>query len=363
MLNLSTKPDKDEAVKRWEYFWRGELYERPLVVTSVPRQGVAAHDVVDVYGLRYYHAVKGLWQERLDLINRWLEQVCFPGDMIPSFSPDLGPDQWAAFYGGELKFSEASKATNWVDPIIEDWEAVLPLKFDPENITFRKLLDYAACLSQHGEGRYLVGQIDAHSNADALSALRGPERFMMDLYDSPDLIERAMRDVRRSYKPVHESLARAGRMGGERGFTHYGFWHPRSFQVVQSDVICMMGPEHFRQFVMPALEEEFACHEGVYFHLDGPGALRHLDDILSISGHWILQWQSGDGQKPNWQWLDILQKAQQAGKSVHVFGAGLDIEAVKTLHRQLDPARVIYSPDLVSEKDVANLLDWLVRNT
>jgi len=84
--------------------------------------------------------------------------------------------------------------------------------------------------------------------------------------DCPELIEQAMPDVRRSHKSVHEALANAGRMGGDRGQTHYGFWHPRSFQVVQSDVICMMGLEHFRRFVMPALEEEFACHEGVYFH-------------------------------------------------------------------------------------------------
>lgn len=363
MLSLTSKPDVVEAVKRWECFWRGELYERPLVVASVPKDGVAPEEVVDIYGLRYYQAVIGPWQERLELIDRWLDQVCFPGEMMPSFSPDLGPDQWAAFFGAELQFSEGSRATNWVHPIVEDWQAVLPLKFDPYNHTFCRLLEYAKCLADHGEGRYLVAQIDAHSNADALSAMRGPERFMMDLYDCPDLVEKAMLDMRRSYKPVHEALAKAGRMGGERGFTHYGFWHPRSFQVVESDVICMLSQEHFRRLIMPALEEEVACHEGVYFHLDGPGALRHLDDILSIPGYWILQWQSGDGQKPNWQWLDVLQKAQKAGKAVHVFGPGLNLEAVQSVHCQLDPASVIYSPELGCEAEASRLLEWLVKNT
>ncbi len=361
MITLSTKPDLAEAFARWEHFWRGECYKRPPVAASVRRRDAPATDLGDL-ALRYYYAVHGMWEERLALIDRWIEQVCFPAEMIPCVSPDFGPDQWAAFFGAELQFSEDSRATNWVAPIIEDWQAALPLTFDPRQPTFQKLLAYTECLAQHGEGRYLVGQIDAHSNADALSALRGPERFMMDLYDCPEHVESAMRDMRQSYQPIHAAVAKAGRMGGERGVAHYGFWHPRSFQVVQSDVICMMGPEHFRRFVLPALEEEFACHEGVYFHLDGPGALRHLDDLLAIPGHWILQWVPGDGQKPNWQWLEVLQKVQHAGKAVHVFGDGLGLEAVQSLHRVLDPALVVYSPQLPNEDEARRLLGWLERH-
>lgn len=362
MLQLKTKPDLESVVTRWEHFWNGELYQRPVVVTSVPRQGIAPRDVVPVHGLRYYHAVKGLWDEREAMIDRWLEQVCFPGDLIPSFTPDFGPDQWAAFFGVELRFDDASPSTNWVDPVIDDWNEALPLIFNPDNPTFQKVLAYADRLARHGEGRYLVAQIDAHSNADALSALRGPERFMMDLYDCPEWIDRAMQDIRRSYRPVHEAIARAGRMGGERGFAH-GLWHQRSYQIVQSDVICMIGQDHFRRWILPALREEFACHDRAYFHLDGPGALRHLDDILAIPGSWVLQWQPGDGQKPNWQWLDILKRAQCAGKAVHVFGAGLDLDAVKSLQHELDPARVVYSPAVQSEAEIRELLTWLERNT
>ena len=185
----------------------------------------------------------------------------------------------------------------------------------------------------------------------------------MDLYDCPGLVARAMADIRRSYRPVLDAVAEAGRMGGDRGYGQYGFWHDRPFQVVQSDVICMLSREQFRQWVLPALEEECACHDRIYFHLDGPGALRHLDDILGIPGHWILQWQPGAGQKPNWQWLETLKKAQAAGKAVHVFGAGLNLEAVQSLHRELDPALVAYTPALQSEAEARALLAWLERNT
>lgn len=68
MLNLSTKPDAVEACTRWEHFWHGELYDRPLVQTSVPRQGVPVGEVVDLYALRYYLASQPTWDQQLALI-------------------------------------------------------------------------------------------------------------------------------------------------------------------------------------------------------------------------------------------------------------------------------------------------------
>jgi hypothetical protein len=279
------------------------------------------------------------------------------------FPPDYGPDQWAAFFGnGKFRFSENNLSTNWVDPEINDWAQALPLKINQGNEALKNVLKYADFLAQNGKGQFLVSQIDAHSNADALSALRGTERFLMDFYDCPDMIERAMKDVRASYVPVHEMIMKAGQMGGERGYGHYGFWSDKPFQVIQSDVICMLGHEHFKQFVYPALLEEFSYFTNRYFHLDGPGALKHLDDILTIPGYWILQWQSGDGQKPNWQWTDILKKAQAAGKAVHVFGEGLNLDAIKSLNRELDPVRTVYCPDVRSKAEAMEIVYWLEKN-
>ncbi len=362
-MKLSTKQDLGDVLTRWDHFWQGELYTRPVVVMTAMKEGGKTENLSNIARSRYYYALEGLWEKRLAQIDRWLEQVSFPGEKIPCFSPDFGPDQWAAFFGAELQFSDSSPNTNWVEPVIEDWEEALPLKFKPENRTFQKLLDYSKCLARHGEGRYLVGHIDAHSNADALSALRGPQRFLMDLYDCPELVERALLDMRKSYAPLHKAIENAGGMGGDRGFAHYGFWHSQSFQVVQSDVICMIGQDHFRKLILPALEEEMACHDRGYFHLDGPDALRHLDDILAIPGYWVLQWVPGNGQKPNWQWLDVLKKAQQAGKAVQVFGRGLNLDTIKPLHKELDPARTVYSPDMQSEAEAAKIIKWLEENT
>ena len=366
MLRLKSCPCLDEALVRWKHFWKQELYKRPVVLATSPKEGVKPYSVEPIYDRRYYDAVNLLWEKRLNVINRYLSQTEYLGENIPMFSPDLGPDQWAAFFGsGEFRFSENNLTTNWVDPVIDDWSAAISLQIKPANKAFNDLINYAEFLAKSGEGQFLVSQIDAHSNADALSALRGTERFLMDLIDSPELIHRAMKDMRASYAPVHQKIMEAGNMGGQRGYGHYGFWSDKPFQVIQSDVICMLGHEHFREFILPALLEEFSFFPNAFFHLDGPGALKHLDDILAIPGYWILQWQPGDGQKPNWQWTEILVKAQAAGKAVLVFGEGLNLDAVKKLHRVLDPVRTIYwpQPEVSSKAGVMEIIDWLEKNS
>ena len=48
---------------------------------------------------------------------------------------------------------------------------------------------------------------------------------------------------------------------------------------------------------------------------------------------------------------------------MHVFGAGLNLAAMQSIHRELDPALVAYSPDVPCETEARALLAWLERNT
>ncbi|HOK80953.1 MAG TPA: hypothetical protein PK165_07600 [bacterium] len=367
-MELKYKPDFEQARIRWRHFWNKELYKRPILMAGCYKKGVRKQ-FHDVFSLRYYRAYNGLWQQQIDLFNEWAECFDFLGDGVPSLSPDFGPDQFAAFYGANLRFSEQSKHTSWAEPIIDDWDKFLPLKFNPLNETFQKLLAYTRFIAEDARGKYLVSDIDRHSNIDALLALRGAEKLCMDLYDRPEIIEKAMLKLRKDFPLISDMLYKAGIDNSGLGTTvswTSGFYSEKKFSVVQADFICMMSPEMFRKFVLPALEEEIEYYDYSYFHLDGPGALKHLDDILSIRKLSVLQWQPGDGQKPNFQWLDILKKAQKAGKAVHVFGNSmqpLTAEIVKKLHKELEPALVVYDGICIeNRKEFENLSSWLEKN-
>lgn len=361
-MNLQYKPGFTEAKVAWRHFWAREKWQRPLVVASVPRD--PAHALPWTEGphhLHYHRKLTGDWAEYLRRIDRWLENHVWLAEAVPYFDFDFGPDQFAAFLGTELKFDPASPTTNWVDPVVEDWRTY-EFKLDPANATWYRMRELARQMAEHARGRYLVGTCDLHSNGDTLSALRHGERLCLDFFDQPDQVARAMRAVRRLYQPVYDGLYEAA--GGNAATGTVGWiptWSDGKFASIQCDFICMVSPELSRQYIIPALVEEAAFLDHCIYHLDGPGALPHLDDILAIQDIDAIQWVSGAGQKPMWQWLDVLKKCQHAGKALQIFD--LNCEQVKQVHRELDPAGVVYCVYANTAAEVENLTHWLERNS
>ncbi|MBT4500845.1 MAG: hypothetical protein HOC74_24160 [Gemmatimonadetes bacterium] len=355
---LAAKPDFDEAKKAWDHFWNGEVYKRPLVLAECNDGPVSAHPDT----LRYYKAVNGQHQEVLDAIDEFLEVHRWLGEAMPAFNIDHGPDQYAAFLGADLRFDENSMGTNWVDPIVDAWESFLPIELDENNPTFQSVLTFARMMAEHSNGRYLVRPIDAHSHADTLSALRGPQNFCMDFVICPEVLERAMCDIRKLFPLVYDAIYEAGNMGGPAGCTQI-IWCEGKCGIIQCDFIIMVGPEHFRHFILPAIEEEAAYLDHTIFHLDGPGAFRHLDDLLAIEALDMIQLVPGAGEAPAHTWTELLKKCLDAGKGVQVYGAGLDLDRIKTLHRELGPKGVMYCPSVGTRREIEEICHWLERNT
>lgn len=359
-MELTAKPGFEEAKTAWRHFWSGEVYRRPIVLAECHEGPWPSRN--DWRG-GYWRAVHGQHEETLAWIDELLEHHHYLAESIPAFVPDYGPDQYAAFLGAEFQFAEATRdATNWVEPLADDWDDLLPLRFDETNHTWQGVLGFARRMAEHGAGRYLVSPIDAHSHADMLSALRGPQRFAEDLLLEPDRVEEAMRQATPLFARFYDAVYEAGAMGGERGSCQ-GFWSDGKFGIIQCDFIYLIGPEHFRRFILPAIEAETEHLDHSYFHLDGPCSFRHLDDLLALPRLGAISVDSGDGQPPNHTWTDLFHRILAAGKAIHVYGHGLSLERIKVLHRELGPARVAYRPAVGTRREVEEICDWLERNT
>jgi len=90
-------------------------------------------------------------------------------------------------------------------------------------------------------------------------------------------------------------------------------YHPERTNTIQCDFGALIGPEHFRRWAMPALEQEAAYLKRCLMHYDGPEMLVHLDDVCTIRGLECIQWQPGAGNKPFVEWMDLLKTIQAKG--------------------------------------------------
>ena len=354
-MTLEFKPDFEEAKQRWLAFWEQGLTDRPCCVIRAPREGVEP-----VGGPGYLAGAREDFDQIAQQVVAHAATVWWGGEAMPSYTPSFGPDMMAAWMGAELRFDPRNYGTNWVEACIDNWDEWLPLALDPNNRWWRRMLDFCAALAEAFEGKMLVAHLDLHSNMDLFSAMRSPTKLCMDMMDKPETIDRAMRDARALYPVVYDGLYQAGRMDRYGTCGWVPAYHPVRTNTIQCDFAALIGPEHFKRFVVPALEEEAAYLGHCVYHYDGPECLVHLDDICSIDGLDCIQWTTGARNKAFIDWMDLLKEIQAKGTSLWV---PCDPESIKVFHRELKPNMVFYDCYARSQQQGEEVLRWLVENT
>lgn len=220
--------------------------------------------------------------------------------------------------------------------------------------------EFHSAAAKYYRGKCMLFNIDLHSNIDALEALRGAQKLLFDIIDEPDVVLRAMSQVRQLYKKIYMEFYEYGNKKESGTNTSLYLYSRGKTDMVQADFICLLSPDMFREFALPAIEEEIQFLDNSCFHLDGPDALKHLDDILSIKNLDAVQWVPGAGNKPNYEWPEVINKIQDAGKAAILYG---DCEQIKTIHSQYKPELLVYHVVAQNEAEAMELLDWLKNNT
>ena len=90
--------------------------------------------------------------------------------------------------------------------------------------------------------------------------------------------------------------------------------------MLQCDFCYMIGPNMFDEFVKPELEMTCNKLEHAFYHLDGVGALPHLDSLLTIKALKGIQWVPGAGNPQSKDWPEVYRKIIKAGKRAQFVG-------------------------------------------
>ena len=130
----------------------------------------------------------------------------------------------------------------------------------------------------------------------------------------------------------------------------------------------MIGQDAFRELVLDSLKEQTEKLDYVLYHLDGPGAVKHLDALMEIEGINALQWTPGDtGPDGTWEeWYGIYDKVVTAGKSlwIKVYSGGFEdwIRNMERIVKRYGSARLFFFLPEMSYEQAVTLIEYAEKN-
>lgn len=313
-LALESRPDADLCLARIEAWYHQQVIDRAPVRFS--RHNAEFEGAPPLDTARWPDR-KAQWFDAEFQVERFLRSIegkRFLGDTFPVFWPNLGPNVFAGCYGAPLRFTDV---TSWAAPILNDYEQ--PLALDWESEYLAKLQELTALALDQAPGRYLVGYTDLHPGVDWLAALRGAQELCLDLYDRAEEVHAALRQGTADFLRFYDLLDAPLKATGMPSVSWMAIPSWGRMHIPSCDFASMISPRQFDAFVLPVLIEECRAMDRNIFHMDGQGVMRHLKSILALPNVQAIQWVQGVGNdKPILQWVPLIRRIQEAGKSVVV---------------------------------------------
>ncbi|MEX0777908.1 MAG: hypothetical protein WD042_19575 [Phycisphaeraceae bacterium] len=322
---LALRPDFPQIARRYEAWWHHDVLDRPIL--QLRRNRNPSREITRRC-------------ELLDDPTAWLaakradaEQHEYLADALPVVRVDFGPVLLGGLLGGRMEFEPH---TSWTHPYIdEDWSNAPTGAIADDNpywVKLRLLLDLAAAAAP---GQFLVATPDLGGSADVLLNLRGPSDLCLDAIERPQTVARTIHDIYAAWQRAFALLYDRVVSAHGAGVVHWlELWSDRPYGVPACDFNYLIGPHEFESLCLPDIARQAAAAGRAVFHLDGPGAARHIDALLDVPQLDAIQFTPGAGTPSTLPWIDMFRQVQQRGKSLLVFTPA---DEVLTLARELNP--------------------------
>jgi hypothetical protein len=306
------KPDWPEASQRLRHWWAGGRTDRVAALVTAPRRGASARSrsrrVPEIY--TDPETVFGN-------LDAGLATTFFGGEAIPAHWVYLGPVPLGGYLGCELHFEPD---TVWQSRRFDTWDGCGEIGFDPENRWYRLLGELARASLERAAGRYLVSGQGFGCVWDVIANLWGSESTLMAMAERPATARAVARRLVDISRTLYDELDAIVSPFQDGSFDWLCLWAPGRLWTLQCDLCCMISPAMVADLVLDELRQEAEHVDHAFYHLDGPGAIKHLDALLGLAALDGIQWVPGAGASPDpLDWIDLFRRIQAAGKKLLIY--------------------------------------------
>ena len=277
------------------------------------QEGVKPH--ADIPAPKPYKDLDQRWfdpQWRAEYLDWYVAHSSLMADMLPVANTQLGPGSLAAILGGVF---EGGEDTIWIHPNPNYTDDIV---FDPQHPNWLLHKELLKACKAKAQGHYYVGMPDLMEGMDVLAAIKGTDKVLLDTVMQPEVLEHQMQQINDIYFRVFDELYDIIREGDEMAFCYFSSWAPGKMSKLQSDISTMISVDDYRRFVQPFIREQCQKIDYTLYHLDGVGAMHHLDALLEIKELNAIQWTPGVGEPQGGspKWYDLYKKILAGGKSI-----------------------------------------------
>lgn len=343
------KPNFDEAVQHWEAYWNHTLLDRPVLCGVIAPQD----SVSSTYKERVYGDLDQVLSQELENAKKkeWL------GDSIPNFWSSLGTHEIASYCGYEIQWGEVGD-TNWCKQSHQELREQFPIQIAQEGFWFQRAVEMYRRAREIFQGRLIPFSPDFHTNLDLLLSIRGDANLCMDTYDCPEDIEKGLEYALEVFRTLWDMFKK------ESGCEEYGYYYDlfslKPTTSLACDFSAMISTEMFHRFALPSLlHESELVGERTIYHWDGPAAIKHREELVSIPNLHTFRYVPTPGTYHS-QFIELYQYCQSKGKSICFTGSP---EEIQMAHKELNPAMTCYHALVESREEFEQLEQWLRKHT
>jgi 5-methyltetrahydrofolate--homocysteine methyltransferase len=313
------KEDIDDAKNRLEAWWDHEIIDRPVISYYYPRNRGSIAGLLDVFGFSWKLAKNpdGIEHVITEFEQR-IPNLTYGGESIPSFFPNYGAGIMAAIFGVIPKFQTQTvwfsrpTSPNDIVALLED------VKLNANNPWYSRLLHITEYAAKRSKNNYQVSMTDLGGILDILSSFLGPKEVILTMKRRPDIIDTCRAIILEKTLKVYDDLQNIISKYNDGCNAWLNVWSKKRWYPIQCDFCAMLNPTWFKRFALPDIIAQATHMDYAIYHLDGPNALVHLDDLLTIPEMTGIQWVPGDGREPmgHEKWFPVYKKIQAAGKNI-----------------------------------------------
>ena len=305
---LELCPDFPRIARRFEAWWAHDCLDRPIFIGAVnarPEREITRRlEVIEQpdawFAMKY-----------ADML-----QTHRVGDALPYIRADFGAVLLGGMLGARVEFGAD---TTWTHAFIDDdWSNAPDWSLRDDNHWWMLLQQLAERVAADARGRYLFCTPDLGGSADVLLNQRGSAALCLDAVERPGQIVQAVEAIYPSWRKAFTRLYQIT-LGHGSGLIHWlALWSNRPYMIPACDFNFMIGPSQFEHLFLPDIVHQAETAGRAVFHLDGPGAARHIDALLEVDALQAIHFTPGAGSPSALAWVEMFRKIQRKGRSLVV---------------------------------------------